>query len=179
MQPPPKGLVFLNSAGHRLKLRRYVTAQMYVYLQNKPGIVESGGVLLGRYILNCSDVVVDRITTPVAGDRRTRIRFFRSARSHQQVIDAAWFSSNGTCNYVGEWHTHPEPDPSPSLVDILDWRRRFLLDRIDSEVLYFVILGTRQLNVWQVNRGALRIEKLHPLGKNITFDQSELPQGQG
>jgi integrative and conjugative element protein (TIGR02256 family) len=179
MQPGSGELVFLNSAGHRFKLRSSVTAQMYVYIQNKPGIVESGGVLLGRYILNCSDVVVDRITTPVAGDRRTRIRFFRSARSHQRVIDAAWFSSNGTCNYIGEWHTHPEPDPSPSLVGILDWRKRFLLDRIDSEVLYFVVLGTQQLNVWQVNRGALRIEKLQPLGKNITSGQSELPQGQG
>ena len=179
MQPSPKGLVFLNSAGHRFKLRRSVAVQMYFYLQNKPGIEESGGVLLGRYILDCSDTVVDRITTPMAGDRRTRIRFFRSARSHQQIIDAAWVSSNGTCNYVGEWHTHPEPDPSPSLVDIMDWRRRFLFDRIDSEVLYFVILGTHQLNVWQVNGDTLRIEKLHSLEKNTTPDQSEFPQGQG
>ena len=178
MQPIPQALVFVNLAGHRFKLCRSVVSRMYDYIQDRPGITEAGGVLLGRYILGCDDVVADRITVPIAGDRRTRTHFFRSARSHQQIIDAAWFSSNGTCNYLGEWHTHPEPDPSPSLIDILGWRKKFLFDRIDSDVLYFAILGTQRLDVWRANRRTLRIEKLRPLEED-SFSRSGVLQGQG
>jgi hypothetical protein len=40
---------------------------------------EAGGVLIGRHILGGSDVVVDRVTIPMAGDRRARTRFAEAA----------------------------------------------------------------------------------------------------
>lgn len=153
-------LVFVSLAGHRLKVCRSVAVEMYAYMQDTYETAEAGGVLLGRYILNSSDVVVDEISTPVVEDCCTRTSFLRSAYLHQQAIDAAWFASGGTRNYLGEWHTHPEPDPSPSPVDMRHWRKR-LLDRIDSDILYFVILGTKRLNVWQVDRTSLTVERLY------------------
>jgi integrative and conjugative element protein (TIGR02256 family) len=156
-----KALVFQNAKGDRLKLHRAVVGEMCNYIQDKRIKVEAGGVLLGRYILNCEDVVVDKITKPMKDDRRSRLRFFRSARLHQQVINEAWISSRGTCNYLGEWHTHPEPDPSPSFIDLVGWRKKLLFDKFDSDVLYFVIAGTEQINAWQGGRKTLAIEKLH------------------
>jgi integrative and conjugative element protein (TIGR02256 family) len=156
-----KAQTFLNVRGNKFKLSHAALAQMIGYVQNEPNKREAGGVLLGRYILDCEDVIVDRITMPTKRDQRSRFRFFRSARLHQQAIDKAWTSSEGTCNYLGEWHTHPEPDPSPSFIDMLGWRKKLLFDKFDSDVLYFVIVGTEQINAWQGHRRTLSIEKLH------------------
>ena len=52
--------------------------------------------------------------------------------------------SAGTIGYVGEWHTHPEPVPSPSGQDCANWRN---LVRQTKHPLAFVILGTDGLFV--------------------------------
>jgi integrative and conjugative element protein (TIGR02256 family) len=112
---------------------------------------EAGGVLLGRHLRDGNAIVVDAVTVPMDGDRRTRTRFHRAQRRHQAAIDAAWAASEGTCTYLGEWHTHPEPVPTPSLVDWADWRRRLRQDRY-TELLFFVIVGTAAVRVWEGRR---------------------------
>jgi integrative and conjugative element protein (TIGR02256 family) len=64
------------------------------------------------------------------------------------MIDQAWHISSGTCTYLGEWHTHPEPIPTPSVVDRSDWRRRLMTDQT-TKPLFFVIVGMEQTRVWQ------------------------------
>lgn len=155
-----KAQTFLNKKGDKFKLGQAVVVQLHSHMQGQAFKTEAGGILLGRYILDCEDVVVDKITEPMKGDRRSRLRFFRSARLHQQAINKAWSSSGGTCNYLGEWHTHPETDPVPSLIDILGWRKRLLFDRFDSDTLFFVIVGTWRINAWQGYRKTLAIERL-------------------
>lgn len=135
-------------------------AVLQPHAQKKPDKPESGGVLLGRYILDCQDVVVDAVTLPMDGDRQSRFRFFRDAQRHQEAIHRAWEESSGTCNYLGEWHTHPESYPTPSHIDIAEWKRILLRDRFDSDVLYFVIIGTCSINVWCGYCHGCRIEKL-------------------
>lgn len=151
---------YVNAKGNKFKLSQAVVVQLHSFVQGESTKKEAGGILLGRYILDCEDVVVDKITDPMKGDRRSRLRFFRSACLHQQAINKAWISSGGTCNYLGEWHTHPETDPSPSIIDILGWRKRLLFDRFDSDVLFFVIVGTQRINAWQGYRKTLAIEEL-------------------
>lgn len=160
---PDQPLTFVNNRGDKFKLTRGVVSQMRHYVQDTTDREEAGGVLLGRFILDCSDVVVDQITVPVQEDRRSRFRFFRSAREHQQVIFRVWRRSKGTCNYLGEWHTHPEPAPLPSALDLQTWHQKLSKDRFDSDVLYFVIVGTETIKAWQGNRHTLEIERLHPL----------------
>jgi integrative and conjugative element protein (TIGR02256 family) len=152
-------LIFDNRQGHRFKIKSEVVARLRQYRQENLDR-EAGGVLLGRYVRDSDDVIVDKITVPMEGDRRGRRWFFRASTLHQSVLDSAWSDSAGTCNYLGEWHTHAEADPSPSVIDILDWRKRFLVDRIDSKRLFFIIVGTERVNVWQVWRKLLRIEQL-------------------
>lgn len=161
LAPSVRAQVFRNDKGHRFKLGVAAVAQMTGYAQGEPEKHEAGGILLGRYILDCKDVVVDRVTVPAPGDRMARFRFFRSAHAHQQAIYQAWRASEGTCNYLGEWHTHPQRDPKPSLVDILEWCKKLWFDQFDSDFLHFVIVGTVQIAVWQGYKKTLRIEKLH------------------
>jgi integrative and conjugative element protein (TIGR02256 family) len=122
------------------------------FAQTGPSVREAGGVLLGRHILDSRDIVVDQVTTPMRGDRRSRQGFFRAAHHHQQAIDRAWIQSGGTCTYLGEWHTHPEAYPNPSEIDRLDWQRKLREDRY-SQPIFFVIVGTVEIRVWEGGRG--------------------------
>lgn len=123
--------------------------------------------MLGRYVLGCEDVVVDEVTVPMRGDRRTRTTFRRDARSHQKIIDARWDTSRGTCQYLGEWHSHPEAIPSPSGVDLTDWRRRIQSDRFDSESLFFLIVGTVAVRAWEGVRSSSKVRPLELLNNAI------------
>ena len=103
-------------------------------------------------------MIVDDVTVPMPGDRRSRIQFFRARRRHQEAIDRAWQESSGTCTYLGEWHTHPELCPIPSLIDRLRWQQKLLRDRF-SEPIFFVIVGISEVRVWE----RLRHHRLMPL----------------
>lgn len=129
---------------------------MVRFRQTALHLAEAGGVLLGRHLRDESAIIVDAITTPLPGDQRARTRFYRAQRQHQAVIDEAWRTSKGTCTYLGEWHTHPEPIPIPSAVDRADWKRRLRTDRY-SDPLFFVIIGTEQVAAWEGRRNGMLI----------------------
>lgn len=113
-------LTFVRSGGGRFQFDPAVVETMQRYLQATPDTPESGGVLLGRHIIGTQNIVVDQVTTPLPGDCQSRVRFFRARRQHQVRIDQAWQESGRTCTYLGEWHTHPEPHPVPSVIDWLE-----------------------------------------------------------
>jgi integrative and conjugative element protein (TIGR02256 family) len=121
---------------------------MHRYIQDAHEKAEAGGILLGRHILGTNDIIVDSVTEPMAGDWRSRSKFLRAREHHQEAIDRAWRESNGTCTYLGEWHTHPEMYPKPSSPDRLDWLRRLLVDQF-TEPIFFVIVGTVEIRVWE------------------------------
>lgn len=151
------GIVFKARSGGRLKVDEVAVQRLTSYRQVGADHKEAGGVLLGRYLLDCADIVVDAITEPLAEDKRSRFSFWRSKHSHQRRIDDAWQASQGTCVYLGEWHTHPEPFPTPSPTDLGDWRRRLRSDKFDGTTLYFLILGTCELRAWEGTRVDLAI----------------------
>ncbi len=63
-----------------------------------------------------------------------------------------WAASHGTQTYLGLWHTHPESDPTPSTTDLRDWRQACRKDRYFGERLFFLIVGTSTIGVWQGDR---------------------------
>jgi len=144
-------LIFLRPDGARFEVSIAAWQTMQGCIQHASSAAEAGGVLLGRHLRNGSAIIVDSVTVPMAGDRRARTRFHRAQRRHQAAIDAAWATSEGTCTYLGEWHTHPEPIPTPSPVDWADWRRRLLHDHY-TEPLFFIIVGTTATRAWEGRR---------------------------
>ncbi len=171
-------LLFRAADRQVFKLDALVVRRLHDFRQTQCVSREAGGVLLGRWLRGSEHVVVDELTTPMRGDRRGRTSFHRTARAHQQHIDRAYAESQGTCGYLGEWHTHPEPDPTPSSVDLDDWRRRLRDDRVDVPHLFFVIVGTSLTRAWRGARASIAIEsldavrlcQLDPPGPHHPFD---------
>lgn len=134
----------------KLKLSSKVIQLMSSNVQRLAFQPESGGILLGRFISDTNDIVVDEITVPMRLDWSSRTGFRRSANPHQRILNELWLSSAGTCNYLGEWHTHPQPIPIPSNRDLISWEKQIKQLSPDYKSLFFVIAGTKQIIVWEV-----------------------------
>jgi integrative and conjugative element protein (TIGR02256 family) len=159
------GLTFLRRNRGRIKLGWPAVHKIQAYLQNKSTTPESGGILLGRFLLECDDVVVDEASAPMKGDKWGRYFFHRDRKLHQRLIDEAWVKSNGTCAYLGEWHSHPEADPNPSTVDLDDWRRKLRTDRFDGDHLFFVIAGVKRIRIWEGDKRDASFKELPAVRK--------------
>ena len=156
-------LRFLRGDGTVFVIGAEALVTMQGFRQTTRRDPEAGGVLLGRHLLGVAHVIVDEVTVPAKDDAR-RFTFFRRSRAtHQQVIDARWASSRGTCQYLGEWHTHPEPVPHASSVDMADWRRRLREDVFDGDSLVFAIVGTEAVCVWEGSRAKAALTLLEEL----------------
>jgi integrative and conjugative element protein (TIGR02256 family) len=153
-------MIFKGETEGLLKLSEKVVSVFHQYRQLRRKDKEAGGVLLGRFIQNSEDVVVDRVTEPMERDVRKRYFFQKCREDHQRIIHAVWEESNGTCNYLGEWHTHPEPHPTPSPHDLREWKKVLKDTVCDSDKLFFVIVGTKSVEVWVGLRPSLEIKKL-------------------
>jgi integrative and conjugative element protein (TIGR02256 family) len=112
----------------------------FLHFRQKPGRNEAGGILLGR-IYPGGDVIVDRATRPNVQDKAGPYFFDRSRAAAQRVVDRAWEESSGEMNYLGEWHSHPVPHPSPSGRDRQMIRNMFRQSRLEVEFLFLVVIG--------------------------------------
>lgn len=153
-------LTFQLSNGGVIKITEAVVKDITSYIQKDKKDTEAGGILMGRFIKNSKNIIIDKITEPMRGDLRTRYTFKRASPAHQKILDQEWEKSKGTCNYLGEWHTHPEEKPEPSGVDKRDWKRKLKTDEFSSRYLYFIILGIEEIAIWEGDRRTLDIIKL-------------------
>lgn len=101
---------------------------------------EAGGIFIGAYRARHIEVV--SCTVPMAADLRGRYSYDRKDHGHQLAATSAWQDSGHTLTYVGEWHTHPENDPTPSFQDKWTWGR--VMKRRSNMPFLFCIQGWRQ-----------------------------------
>jgi integrative and conjugative element protein (TIGR02256 family) len=165
-------LVYRVTPRQRLIIVVHALQQMQAFAQHRWWNCEAGGVLLGRHLLDSHDVVVDEVSTPQSTDRRSRFGFFRSSR-HEQLARQRWLQQRHTSAYLGLWHTHPEPDPTPSSVDRRDWENAVANDVYEGDRLFFPIVGTDCIRVWSKPRKG-PIEELVEIRRD-----SARPSGQG
>ena len=123
---------------------------------------ESGGLLLGRLIEGSNDVIVDEATMPTKGDLRGRFFFRRARRQSQDRVVDAWRTSNNTKIYLGEWHTHPEEYPNPSGRDVVNWRSISSNAIYEQDFLIFVIVGIKNIKVWELRKREKSAIELFP-----------------
>ena len=107
---------------------------------------ESCGVLVGTTSIDRREVWIESVTTPMAEDGRSRFSYKLRDPGHQRTVSKEFASSGGRAIYLGTWHTHPEPWPTPSRIDRRDWLRCVRLNR--GRPLAFVLVGTVEIRVF-------------------------------
>ena len=61
-------LVFADSLNGKIKIGPAALLPISSFVQDDHKKTEAGGVLLGRFLIANSDVVVDQVTIPMVGD---------------------------------------------------------------------------------------------------------------
>ena len=124
------------------------TLESYKY--NDLDFKESGGVLMGRYLKDSYNIVVDKVTIPLPSDTRSYSHYYRS-EGHQDYIEREYYASDGTCNYIGEWHSHPCGINNHSSVDLKSWMNKLELnlDFFPEYPLFFIIVCEYKIRVWE------------------------------
>lgn len=157
----------LPSGGHLVFPRR-LFEQCQLYAQKGSFQSESGGVLIG--CIRDIHIEITGVTFPDSSDKQSRFSFVRRSANHVKKVLAAWKRSGRTETYLGEWHTHPEAYPSPSMIDLMQWRKK-----LAKRKLVLLIVGTKQvwLGFWD---GRGEITTLPNLKADFCIEQITKPR---
>lgn len=139
-------------SGRIVLLRAAILPLLDVHRQIDRNSLEAGGVLLGYR--RDPHIEVVQISEPGPADIRRRTFFDRTDANHQKQATETWRTSGCFIDYVGDWHTHPEPSPTPSSVDIEQWRS--LEGRTILDPLLELIIGTKEIWAGLIIRGKVR-----------------------
>lgn len=105
------------------------------YRQISDSRPESAGVLIGER--RGVHIIIKTLSEPSSWDISSRFMVDRVSKHHQKVVDDAFKKSNGEWHYLGEWHTHPEDVPRPSMTDYNSWHKNLK----SSDPLILIIAG--------------------------------------
>lgn len=97
---------------------------------------EAGGQLFAQ--IDRNNISIKKATGPNNEDKRGRFSFLPSIFSQRREIK--YFYAEGLY-YVGDWHTHPEPFPTPSAVDISSMQKAFKKSKHDLQWFIMIIVG--------------------------------------
>ena len=114
---------------------------------------EKGGIILGTVSEN--KISLDRLSVPTELDKANRMNFERHRLSAQIIVDYEFFNSDGQVTYLGEWHTHPEKNPTPSETDRKMIRQQFSKNIIHTPFLLLLIQGLEKLYIGIVDEDGL------------------------
>lgn len=132
-------LTFTDSDNHLVVILPHVAEILLSYRQIKPHSAEAAGVIIGER--RGDHLVIQRISEPGPGDKRSRYAVDRCGPTHQVTVEQAFFQSEGTLQYLGEWHTHPEDCPTPSPRDLKSWRKHLT----EPEPMVLIIVGRSEI----------------------------------
>jgi len=128
----------IGASGQVVALTAQPLAHFAAHRQTSWWHREAGGQLFARF--NDTRIVVELATGPHRSDRRARYSFEPDPIAQQREIDEQF--ERGLL-FVGDWHSHPENVPSPSITDansIADCVRR---SRHKLNGFILVIVGRR------------------------------------
>lgn len=134
-------------------------------MEQFPGQVEAGGILLGKYDLLSHTYYISGITTPNKNDRAGSSFFIRNKKSAQKEINKAWKKSNGIVNYLGEWHTHCCQHPLPSLTD-LNFIKQIAEDEVSPYGHFFMIIVGLNKNICVIVSKSNNQKGIQQISKN-------------
>lgn len=127
--------------------------------QTAPGDKETGGILLAE--ISNKEVRIVNATRAEKPASVSRFLFKPSLRKKRLVVKEAFEAG---LHFAGEWHTHPEKNPTPSSIDEESMKDSFKRSKHELNSFIMVIVGNCEedlsLSVTLHSKGAML-----PLGK--------------
>lgn len=108
------------------------------FQQKRASSAEAGGQLFGTFT-DGQSVRVSVATGPSRGSLRSRFSFRPNRAAEKREIES--FHKKGL-HYLGDWHSHPEPRPSPSVCDENKMIQIYGASQHDLNCVLMVIVGT-------------------------------------
>lgn len=130
--------------------------------EQKSSKTEAGGILLGFVYPGFTEIC--EATIPGKLDRFGQFFFIRSKNGAQRKINKAWIKSEGSLIYLGEWHTHPDINPKPSITDIDMIKKQLKETEMEIDFLYLIIVG-RDDTYWVAKQNNEKITILDRIQK--------------
>ncbi|MGJ8652601.1 MAG: Mov34/MPN/PAD-1 family protein [Opitutaceae bacterium] len=100
---------------------------------------ESGGILFAE--ITNTEVRIVKATRAEKRASISRVLFKPSLRKKRIAVKEAFKSG---LHFVGEWHTHPEQDPTPSRLDTESMEDSFKRSKHELERFIMIIVGNRE-----------------------------------
>ena len=141
-----------------IKITRTALNVIEKHKQIKRRAKESGGILLGQVIGN--DVFILKASTPNKFDKASRHSFDCNKDAAQVIINYEFMNSGQKTIYIGEWHTHPENYPNPSVVDKKMIYNQYFKNKLNEPFLILIIQGLKGLYIAIFNGKKLEETKL-------------------
>lgn len=137
--------------GEHVFFSQAALATIKAYAQLDPESLEAGGLLFAKIKDGCAYIEI--ATEPRVTDERGRQSFHPDNDANQRDIEAMFKQG---LHWVGDWHTHPEPHPTPSAEDIKAFRDCWEASKPNP--LIEVIQGSKSMRVWEVQDEIRRLE---------------------
>lgn len=163
-------MVFENN-GRKIKICNNVLDIIKKYIQYDRESCEAGGVLIGRENISDNNLIVEYVTEPMSGDKKSRKRFYRKDNGHIYFYKQMYEENKGIYAYVGEWHTHPEAIPLYSILDFENWKK-IGRDSGHNSAHIHLIAGYEALRLWEFSENRKETTDLITIRWNeVTLDE--------
>jgi integrative and conjugative element protein (TIGR02256 family) len=127
----------VGGSGQRLILKSPAIKHLEAHRQLTPRHREAGGQLFATF--SDDSIIIEEATGPRWRDKRTRTSYRPDRKAEQQEI--LEHHCRGL-HYVGDWHTHPSPRPSPSYLDYRSIEDSFRHSEHELAGFVLIVVGT-------------------------------------
>ncbi|MCG3699375.1 Mov34/MPN/PAD-1 family protein [Aliarcobacter butzleri] len=134
-----------NQSTLNIEINESVIKIFNIYKQRKENDVEKGGVLMGKLYPSSNKIVITHALI-CNNQESTRYELNLNTKCLQEKILKIWEESNGTITYLGDWHTHPEKSPKPSITDYKTFILNYFSSKFDQNLLLYIIVGNAEIN---------------------------------
>lgn len=160
-----KNMYCFVGCGRQVTVYDDVVDVWYKHRQIMEDSVESFGVLIGTTSVDRRKIWIKEVTTPMVHDQCSQFSFALRDPGHQQMVCEKYACSDGREIYLGTWHTHPEPMPTPSDIDQNDWI--VCLQANHGRPLAFVLVGTENVRMFVRTKGRFKSLRQKYGSKNV------------
>ena len=108
---------------------------------------ECGGIIFATKQKDYDIYTIESCSEPNSDDLSNRFSFVRNKKRAQKLINKKWKNSNGEINYIGEWHSHPENIPTPSITDKTLWENIFVDKSSKFGITINIIVGIEKFYI--------------------------------